>query len=90
MRECVLIKIGGGVITNKAQLCSPNYDQIDLMAKALQQVHQKGIDIILIHGAGSYGVIFNYVFVILFIFKIKLNIRSLKSKNMENSSWKNF
>jgi len=55
MRECVLVKIGGGLITDKHQLCCADEEKIDSVIQAISFVHKRGVDVILVHGAGSFG-----------------------------------
>ena len=47
-----IIKIGGSVITDKAKQNSFKKDVIDNLAK---QISKSKKEIILVHGAGSYG-----------------------------------
>lgn len=55
MRERVVIKWGGGLITNKDQMKSVRHDIIDRLADQLESVVSSGLDVILVHGAGSFG-----------------------------------
>ncbi|GBG32795.1 Hypothetical Protein FCC1311_090202 [Hondaea fermentalgiana] len=55
MRELVLVKLGGGAITDKHSLCEANDVALDALTGALAQVWKKGIDLIVVHGAGSFG-----------------------------------
>ena len=52
MSGVVVIKWGGGLITNKEQLCTPDLESINNLANSLLKINKK---IILIHGAGSFG-----------------------------------
>jgi isopentenyl phosphate kinase len=47
-----LIKLGGSVITNKAQECCFKQEVMDRLATEIQKTNQHGI---IIHGAGSFG-----------------------------------
>ncbi|MBN1280333.1 MAG: isopentenyl phosphate kinase family protein [Candidatus Thermoplasmatota archaeon] len=47
-----LIKFGGSVITDKTQPCVFKADVVDRLASEVQRAHK---DVILIHGAGSFG-----------------------------------
>lgn len=47
-----IVKLGGSVITNKAQECCFQQEVVDRLAAEL---HQANTPIILIHGAGSFG-----------------------------------
>ena len=53
--ELVIVKLGGGLITDKESICTPNKLNIHLLAQALAKVHAQNIDLIIVHGAGSYG-----------------------------------
>ncbi|DAC30377.1 MAG TPA: hypothetical protein HA356_07760 [Candidatus Poseidoniaceae archaeon] len=55
MRERVVIKWGGGLITDKTTICTPQLAIIDQLAMAVKQCVDNGVDVILVHGAGSYG-----------------------------------
>ena len=53
--ERMVIKFGGGVITDKAVLKTPRVDVIDALACAVKGVLDLGCAVTLVHGAGSYG-----------------------------------
>eukprot|EP01135_Chromosphaera_perkinsii_P006293 Nk52_evm22s485 gene=Nk52_evmTU22s485 len=64
--EVVIIKWGGGLITDKGSLCTVNHQVVRDLAAALKQTVQQGstrgrggasrrIKCVLVHGAGSYG-----------------------------------
>ena len=55
MRERVVIKWGGGLITDKTKLCTPNLAVISELAAAVKQCIDSKVDVVLVHGAGSYG-----------------------------------
>ena len=55
MRERVVVKWGGGLITEKAELKTVNHSIIERLAAELTQVVNNGIDVVLVHGAGSFG-----------------------------------
>ena len=55
MRERVVMKLGGGLITQKDQLKVPNLSTIDNLVEQISNVMKEGFDVILVHGAGSYG-----------------------------------
>jgi len=51
-----LLKLGGSVITNKKGRCEANLQNIEKLAKMLGKLWADGDrDIILVHGAGSFG-----------------------------------
>ena len=51
----VVLKLGGGLLTNKKGLCSPNIDAIQQSAKTISELIYNGCKIALVHGAGSFG-----------------------------------
>ncbi|MBP77783.1 MAG: hypothetical protein CL926_00755 [Deltaproteobacteria bacterium] len=55
MRERVVIKWGGGLITEKSSLCTPNLEILEQLAETIVVCQKNGIDVILVHGAGSFG-----------------------------------
>lgn len=55
MRPCVVVKWGGGLITDKATMKSVNIDLLDRLAEELRTVVNNGVDVLLVHGAGSFG-----------------------------------
>ena len=54
-RRNVLLKLGGGLLTNKKGLCSPDILAIKNSAQTISEMIYHGCRIILVHGAGSYG-----------------------------------
>jgi isopentenyl phosphate kinase len=55
MRDCVVIKWGGSLITDKEKMCTPDNETIDSLSGVMRQCLDDGLDIILVHGAGSFG-----------------------------------
>ena len=53
--ERVVIKLGGGLITEKSKLCTPRKEVIKEIALAINELRSNGISMILVHGAGSFG-----------------------------------
>ena len=53
--EKIVIKIGGGLITDKSTFKSPRLDIIQSVAKVIAELSADGHKFIVIHGAGSYG-----------------------------------
>ncbi len=51
----IVIKIGGGLITDKSTYKSPKLDIIKSVAKVISKLSVDGHKFIVIHGAGSYG-----------------------------------
>ena len=44
MAEVVVIKFGGGLITNKSQMCTPELDIIDNLVGVVENCLQQGSD----------------------------------------------
>ena len=55
MRERVVIKWGGGLITEKSSLCTPDLEILEQLAQTIVDCQKNDIDVILVHGAGSFG-----------------------------------
>jgi isopentenyl phosphate kinase len=55
MRERVVIKWGGGLITDKSSLCTPDLDILERLAQTVSACQSHDIDVVLVHGAGSFG-----------------------------------
>ena len=55
MDELVVLKLGGGLITEKSELCTLKPDVINKLAKLISKLTGSGYRIILVHGAGSFG-----------------------------------
>ena len=55
MAEVVVIKFGGGLITNKSQMCTPEIDIIDDLVDVVGNCLEQGLRVIVVHGAGSFG-----------------------------------
>lgn len=51
----VVLKLGGGLLTNKKGLCSPDMEAIQQSAKTIHELIFNGCKIALVHGAGSFG-----------------------------------
>ena len=55
MRDCVVIKWGGSLITDKEKMCTPDMETIDSLSSVMRQCIDENLDVILVHGAGSFG-----------------------------------
>jgi isopentenyl phosphate kinase len=55
MRERVIIKWGGGLITDKSSLCTPDLEILGQLAQTVSICQSHDIEVILVHGAGSFG-----------------------------------
>ena len=51
----VVLKWGGGLISDKSNLCTPHLDRIQALAGCIQNIVHMGYDVIVVHGAGSFG-----------------------------------
>lgn len=51
----IVLKLGGGLITEKGELREPRFDIIEQCANEIKQIMLSGYEVILVHGAGSYG-----------------------------------
>ena len=51
----IVIKLGGSLITEKSKLCTPRIDVISDVADAISELRARGIVVIIVHGAGSFG-----------------------------------
>ena len=51
----VIIKLGGGLITDKQQYKTALKDRIDPVSRVISEIIDMGHSVIVIHGAGSYG-----------------------------------
>ena len=55
MRERVVVKWGGGLITQKDAMKTVRHDVLDDLAEQLETCLLQGVDVVLVHGAGSFG-----------------------------------
>jgi len=53
--ERVIIKLGGGLITDKQKYRTINMEAIESCSKTIAKIVQHGKKVILVHGAGSFG-----------------------------------
>ena len=51
----IVIKLGGGLITDKTQMKKVRMESIQTVCKILAEVIESGNSVILVHGAGSFG-----------------------------------
>ena len=51
----VIIKLGGGLITDKTQYKVVLRDRIDAVSNVISHIIKMGHSVIIIHGAGSFG-----------------------------------
>ena len=51
----IVLKWGGGLITDKATLCTVRSDRLQTLATAVDTLTAAGHQVILVHGAGSFG-----------------------------------
>ena len=55
MRDCVIIKWGGSLITDKETMCTADHKTISSLANVAKQCLEENLDLIIVHGAGSFG-----------------------------------
>ena len=55
MRERVVVKWGGGLITEKHAMKTVRPDILESLAEQIDACLSAGTDVILVHGAGSFG-----------------------------------
>ncbi len=55
MEPLVVVKLGGGLITDKANLTTCKPAVIQRLASELAEARRHGVSIVVVHGAGSYG-----------------------------------
>ena len=53
--ELIVLKWGGGLITHKSEECSPDLEVIAELSMTVNSLLAGGYEIILVHGAGSFG-----------------------------------
>ena len=51
----IIMKWGGGLISDKSSLCTPYIDRISALANCVSTLVDLGYDIVIVHGAGSFG-----------------------------------
>ena len=51
----IIMKWGGGLISDKSSVCTANQQHIRNLAQCIKHLAKLGHDIIIVHGAGSYG-----------------------------------
>ena len=51
----VIMKWGGGLISEKETLCKPHLERISALSECVCTLVAKGHDVIVVHGAGSFG-----------------------------------
>ena len=51
----IIMKWGGGLISDKSTLCTPFIDRITALSDCVKNLVVLGHDVIIVHGAGSFG-----------------------------------
>ena len=51
----IIMKWGGGLISDKSSLCTPYIDRISALANCVSTLVELGYNIVIVHGAGSFG-----------------------------------
>ena len=55
MASRVVIKLGGGLITDKGSMKKFDSDSMERVADSISSVVEMGVPIVIVHGAGSFG-----------------------------------
>jgi len=55
IKNLVLIKLGGSLITDKNKPYTPRLEAISRLAKEIKRAHLKGFKMVISHGSGSFG-----------------------------------
>ena len=55
MASRVVIKLGGGLITDKGSMKKFNNKAVEAVVESLYSAYELGASIVLVHGAGSFG-----------------------------------
>ena len=55
MASRVVIKLGGGLITDKGSMKKFDSDSVERVADSISSVIEMGVPIVIVHGAGSFG-----------------------------------
>ena len=51
----VIVKLGGGLITDKSQYRKVRMDYVDAVSAIIKEMRDSGYSVIIVHGAGSFG-----------------------------------
>ena len=51
----VVMKWGGGLISDKTKLCTVLPKRIESLAHTVREIYEMGHDVVIVHGAGSFG-----------------------------------
>ena len=55
MASRVVIKLGGGLITDKGSMKKFDSDSVERIADSISSIVEMGVPVIVVHGAGSFG-----------------------------------
>ena len=55
MAPAVVVKLGGGLITEKARLTTVHAERLDRLAREIAAATKQGVHVLVVHGAGSFG-----------------------------------
>ena len=55
MAPAVVVKLGGGLITEKARLTTVHFGRLKRLAVEIANAAQQGVQVLVVHGAGSFG-----------------------------------
>ena len=51
----VIVKLGGGLITDKSEYKQVRRDRVDAVSAVIRELRNCGHSVIIVHGAGSFG-----------------------------------
>ncbi|MEC7098371.1 MAG: isopentenyl phosphate kinase [Candidatus Thermoplasmatota archaeon] len=55
MPPVVVVKLGGGLITEKASMTTVHEDRLNRLAREIAAAARQGVRVLVVHGAGSFG-----------------------------------
>ena len=55
MASRVVIKLGGGLITEKGSMKKFDSDSVERIADSISSIVEMGVPVVVVHGAGSFG-----------------------------------
>ena len=55
MASRVVIKLGGGLITDKGSMKKFDSDSVERIADSISSIVEMGVPVVVVHGAGSFG-----------------------------------
>ncbi|MED5499114.1 MAG: hypothetical protein VX845_05490, partial [Candidatus Thermoplasmatota archaeon] len=55
MPPVVVVKLGGGLITEKASMTTVHEERLNRLAREIAAAARQGVRVLVVHGAGSFG-----------------------------------